>query len=46
MCVFICLTFKWRDNDDKLIVIIILIITTVMTINLFASLIIKFIQVH
>ena len=46
MCVYICLTFNWKDNDDKLIVIIILIITTVMTINLLASLIIKFIHLH
>ena len=46
MCVFICLTYSWKDNDDNVNGHNNIIITTVMTMNLLASLIIKFIYVH
>ena len=46
MCVYICLTYNWKDNDDNVNSHNNIIITTVMTMTLLASLIIKFIHVH
>ena len=46
MCVYICLTYNWKDNDDNVNSHNNIIITTVMTINLLASLIIKFIHMQ